>query len=365
MRVRRVNTEYFNLYKEIPLFCALVLRSFFRSRPTEPTNRTLVVNTCLIGEFAASLPAVRDYIVRHPHTTVDLMVAPPLRPLAERVRGVGQVYTARSLYGRKSEGASEAAERLGPYDQIFVMRISPDVYRILSRVTAGRVRTGLREYSGYALHLWGSLLSRRLPKQWSTLNFEMLGGKEKHIPFEDIIDYSPEDDARVGALEPFHGAGKRIIIHTGASWLMKHWRADRWTALLERLHALGNISFIFVGGEGDRAEHEAIAAKLPFKVYSLIGSIDLLDLSLVLRKSDYFIGVDSGPRNLAHLVGLRSVCIFGPGPHFYMPSDPRDIVLDKTRGRGVLQMFFYSRHSLIDQISVDEVYDGFMKVWNS
>lgn len=366
MNAPRLNLDYLNLYQEIPLFCALALRSLFGARAAGRTGSILIVNASLIGEFAASLPAIRDCILRHPGVAVDLVVAPPLMPLAERVRGVRAVYTARSLYGRRDEVLQpETARPEGPYDEIFVMRMSRDIYRLLRGVPARSVRTGLREYSGYALHLWGSLLRRGRPKQWRELNFEMLGGTPRELAFDEIFDSAPEDEAALDALNVLRTEEKKVIIHTGASWPMKHWSTDNWIQLLAMLHERGGLRFIFVGGTEDEADFARISSALPFPLYSLISRIDLWRLALVLRASDYFIGVDSGPRNLAHLAGVRSVCIFGPGPHFYLPTDARDAVLDKSRGRGLFQMFVRTKRGFIDRISAAEAYDAFIRVWNS
>lgn len=366
MQARRVNFEYLNLYQEIPLFCALSVESFFHKKPPQKTGRILVVNTCLIGEFAASLPAVRDFIVRNGEYEVDLMVSPPLKPIAERVRGVRRVYTARSLYGRRAEETPHAEQEFGAYDKIFVMRISPEVYRLLRTIPAGEVHTALGVYSGYGLHLSRNLLVRQTPTQWRELNFKMLGGVPREIPFDELFEFTHEEKAAVAALEPLQTAERKVIVHTGASWVMKFWPVDRWVALLKKVHELGDINFIFVGkGEKDAEDYAYIAARLGFPTYSLIGKVDTAELTLVMRASDYFIGVDGGPMNVAHLADLRSMALFGPGPHFYLPYDSRDIALDKTRGGGVLQMFIARKEGYIHQITVDEAYEAFKKLWNS
>jgi ADP-heptose:LPS heptosyltransferase len=362
----RINLDYLKLYQEIPLFCALALSSLFRKKPREKTGGTLIVNTCLIGEFAASLPAIREYIQRNGQGSVDLVVSPPLKPLAEKVRGVRKVYVARSLYSRRNEEGNQEGQTFAVYDRIFVMRISADAYRLIRTISAGEIRTGLLQYAGYAIHLWGSLLHRRLPKQWVEINFEMLGGELKSVPFDDLFQFAQSDYDAVARMEALRTAHKKVIIHTGSSWPMKKWGTGNWVAFLRTAHQLGDLRFIFVGGAEDAAEYASIASQLDFPVYALINEIDLLQLLLVLRTSDYFIGVDSGPRNMAHLADTRSVSIFGPGPHFYMPRDTRDIVLDKSRGRGLFQMFFATKRGFIHDITADEVYEAFKNLlWNS
>src|SRR3989344_3615524 len=365
MKKRKVNLDYLNLYQEIPLFCALIVSSFFRKKARQRTGNVLIVNTCLIGEFAASIPAIRDYIERNENTIVDLMVSPPLKVLAERIRGVRSVYVAKSLYARRNEKTEGVEQDFAVYDKIFVMRISKDAFRMIRRMPSVEVRTGLREYSGYAIHLWWSLASRSLPKQWVELNFDMLGGKLKNMPFDEIFQFTQSDYDSVARLEAFQTTQKKVIIHTGASWGMKKWDNNKWATLLDKVQRLGDIRFIFVGGAEDENDYATITSKIEFPVYSLIGKINLLELLLVLRQSDYFIGVDSGPRNMAHLANTRSVTILGPGPHFFMPWDKGDIAIDKSCGRGLYQMFFTSENGFIRQITADEVYDAFRNhIWN-
>jgi ADP-heptose:LPS heptosyltransferase len=362
MSAPRVNLEYLNLYQEIPLFCALELRNLFRTKARQKTGRVLIVNSCLVGEFAASVPALRDFIVRHPESTVDLMVAPHLVSLAERIRGVRKVYAARSVYGRCAENIQQSAQVFDTYDTIFVMRISKDVYRLIRALHAGEVHTALAVYSTFGLHLWGNLLIRRTPRQWRELNFAMLGGVPRDISFDDVFEFTREECDAVAALEALQTSERKVIVHTGVGWVMKRWPLERWVALLKKVHELGNIRFIFVGGGDSESDFTSIASQLNFPVYSLIGQIDIAQLVLVLRTSDYFIGVDSGPKNLAHLADVRSVSIFGPGPHFYLPYDPRDVFIDKTRGGGVLQMFFAKKQGYIHQITVNEVYEAFKRI---
>lgn len=147
---------------------------------------------------------------------------------------------------------------------------------------------------------------------------------------------------------------------------MKKWDTDKWVELLNRVRRLGDVRFIFVGGAEDADDYSEIASKLQFPLHSLIGRINLLQLLLVLRQSDYFIGTDSGPRNMAHLADTRSVAILGPGPHFYMPWSRKDVVIDTSRGRGLYQMFFTKKNGFIHQITADEVYEAFKnRIWNS
>lgn len=359
---RKINFDYFNIFNELPLFCGLVVRHAFRKKGGEGSNALLIVNACLIGEFAASAPVMREYMMRHPGQPVDLIVSPQVRPLAERMQGVRTVYTAKSVFRRASEGESDSMQLLGSYERIIVLRISPEIFRLLGRADAQKIETALRHFVAYGLHLGWNLVRGKTPRPWREVNIRALHSTRTHLPFEKIFSVDISEVDRIRALPALAGPPKKILIHTGASWAMNSWRTQNWVALLTQLHASGDYSFIFVGANKDMGECAEISRKLSFATHSLIGQVDLWELLLVMRACDYFLGVDSGPRNLAHLADLPSVTLLGPAPHMYTPPDPRDIVIDHSRGRGLYERFFSRKKSLINTITPQEVMDAFMRL---
>lgn len=357
----RFNTEYANLWKEVPLFLRF---SLGRKRAREGQGRILIVNTCLVGEFAASMPAIRQFIITHPDATVDLMVTPPLRNLAEHIKGIGTVYTAASIYRRESTESGDVSFP-EPYDGIIALRMSRDAREALEEASAEWVKTAAPHFIKFGVHLLASLGMRRVPKQWRTLNFEMLGLEPVELSCADILSYTDAERARIQHLEAFQSPGKVVIVHTGTKWRMKRWENARWAELLTMLNGLGNLRFVFVGAKEDVDDYTDIASRLSFSVDSLIGELNLTELTIALSEANYFIGIDSGPMNLAHLVDLPSVSLLGPGPHMYLPWSERDMYIDKTRGRGLYQMFFATEKSFMQQIEPNDVYDAFMRLYRT
>lgn len=343
---RRVNFDYLNIWKEIPLFCALIMRHLLAPKPRE-AGALLIVNPCLVGEFAATAPAMADFIARHPGRAVDLIVSPPLVGVAERMRGVRRVYPAVSVFARAAEGAGEYRGALGPYQEVRVMRMSAGAYRLLAQVSCRRLRTALPHFLRYAGHLSLSIMQGRTPRSWREVNFAVLGATPRPVPFEAIFD----------APEGTRGGG--LVVHVGASWVMNRWPLERWAALLRRIHDAYGMPISFVGTPKEAAAYEAISARLPFRVISHIGAHSVWELLLFIRSADYLIGVDSGPRNLAHLADTPSMTLLGPAPHMYAPPHPRDIAIDKSGGRGLYERFVARPYPLIERISVDEAFGAF------
>lgn len=358
----KINSDYFNIFKEPALFVMLIIRNALKRKRGAKSNTILIVNVCLIGDFAASAPALSAYIGSHLGATIDLLVSPPLQSLAERMTGVRKVYTASSVFARELEQSRSAAQKFDSYEKILALRISHDAYRVLDTVTTGELQTGFAYFIAYGVHLMWNLIIGKTPRSWREVNFDMVGAASREVSFEEIFSIPAGDSARIHALSELCFEQKKIIIHTGGSWLMNTWGTDKWIELIKKLQKLGDFRFIFVGAKKDERDYRYISARLPFPTYSLIDRIDILDLVLVLHASDYFIGVDSGPRNLAHLAGLPSVTLLGPAPHMFTPPNSNGIVIDRSGGRGLYQRFFRQKNGFIDLITPSDVCAAFSEL---
>ena len=356
------NYEYFRLWQEFPLAIF-----FFITKKRSDVNNTnvLIVNTCLIGEFVVSLPAISDYISRNNKTSVDILVSPANRPLAERIVGIRNVLVANSIHNREIKQSSITRDyQLDRYNKIIVLRISRDAYTIIQNIETTHIKMVLSILIKYGLHIMLSLIFRKTPKRLLSINFEMLNGTQKDISFDKIIQFTANDYMAVSNLNVLNTTKKKIIVHTNTNWIMKRWSNEKWISLLKKVSKLDEFQFIFIGAQIDTSDHKYIAPRLGFESYSLIGELDLALLLLVLRKSDYFIGIDSGPSNMAYLSGIKSITILGPGPHMYMPNNKHNVVVDKSNGRGLSQLFFHNKHgSIIDKISINEVYNAFTQIY--
>jgi len=359
METKKINFDYLSIYKEIIFSLALV---FSNKKTQKPSNRILIITPCLVGEFMAFLPALHDFIMKHKNQPIDLVVSPGLQPLAERIIGIDRVFTTKSVYGREQETAVQNARPHEHYYQKIILRISQESYTLARDILSEKTEINLKHFVKYGFHLFKNIVLRRAPKQWSQVNFEMLGGVPKFFKFDEIFKFKEEDYTKLKQWDFLKTSQKRIIVHTNCNWPMKKWSNNKWAELLKKVNKLDEFEFIFVGAKEDEADYTYISSKLDFKTHSLIGETDLAELMLVLRASDYFLGIDSGPQNMAQLAGMKSVIIFGPGPHMHLPWNGKSIAIDKSGGRGIYQTFFLKKNNFISKVKVEEVFDAFCKV---
>ncbi len=357
--MKKINKNYLNLYKEIPLLFSVNLIK--KNIPSKKTGKALIINPCVVGEFVASLPALVQFM-KDSEFEFDLAVSPIVESLAKKIKGVRKVYTAKSVYSRKEENLIRENKKFKNYDFVFVMRISKNARNFLKKIKYQEVKTSLKPMVKYAFHLLNSNIRGEKPKQWREINFEMFNKKQINVGLEEIFDFSEEDYKKIKRLDGLKTRKKIILIHTGPVWIMKKWDNEKWAELIRKINSLGNYRFVFVGTGEAKKDFEEISDKLDFKIYSLINKVNLLELLLIMRKSNYFIGIDSGPRNMAHLADLRSVTLLGPSGRQFMPSNKKDKVIDKTTKWNLYETFFYKKNKFIDKITPEEVFEAFRKL---
>ena len=360
---KRINYEEFKVASEIPIFFRLRLKDFLNKK-VKTDGKILIVDTCIIGDFLATLPALSLFIKKN-NLKVDIIVSPPLKELAEKIKGVEKVFTSKSSYKREIEKNVSNDGSLQKYEQIIILRISPEAYRLIKNIKYSKMLVYDLQFFKFAGHILKNIFLGKEIKQWRDVNFSILGlGKSgAKINFRDIFNFNEDDYRKVEKIPVLKGKDRKIIIHTGSGWKMKLWDGNNWVSLLKKINKLGNFRFIFIGSNNQEKEtFEFIKKNVDFDIFSLINKINLLELFLVMRFSDYFIGVDSGPRNMAHLAELRSLVLLNPvALRDFMPWDKRDIVVDKP-ARVPISIFNFGAKSLTRTISVKEVFEAFRKL---
>jgi ADP-heptose:LPS heptosyltransferase len=343
----RFHLKYAAVGRELP---ALLRLQTLKSRSVPSPQTVLIVNCCLIGDFVVSLPAITDFIREHSTAQIDLLISPSVAPLARRLRGVRRIYAAPSVFGRNTE-RSVSDERLdSSYDLVVVLRLSEQARGLLATTSYRAIRTYIIPLLKYAVHL--AMRPSAQVKQMSEYNFEAFGkfGRhERHLCVDDVFDFTdvPAVDARLG---------RTVVVHTGSESRVHLWPIDKWVALLERIHKLNDASFVFVGGTEEEARRfDEISRRVSFPLHSVIRKYDVLEVVMLMRTSSLFVGVDSGPRHLAHLVDLPSVSLLGPGPKSFQPLNRNATVIDETDCKRCITFYCPYAPSCVGKIEVHTV----------
>ncbi|HKK20132.1 MAG TPA: glycosyltransferase family 9 protein [candidate division Zixibacteria bacterium] len=368
-----MNSSTINFYdlailREIIPFLRLRLRIILKYLSGQVDFRfdnILIVAPCILGDCLSCLPAIEEHY-RRSHKPYDIIVSPDFRSLAEHLKGVRRVFVASSSYNRATERKTGGTTDMpGEYDLIIVLRISPEAFKLIKHVKCRRLISSDGSLLKYIFRVARNSLIGRPVAQAREIMFDTLKLSDPSVngrlpsPFElpdDLVDGSAQSHV-VG------GGSRTILVHPGSGWQVKLWSDERWVELLTKIHSLDHCRFIFVGrGDSEASAFERIQSRLNFKVYSSINDLNLWELFLLMKRSDGFIGIDSGPRNLAHYAGIRSVTLLNPAAvNNFMPLDTRDVIVER-QNRFPANVVNTKRGANLTDITAEEVFEAYKQI---
>ena len=111
-----------------------------------------------------------------------------------------------------------------------------------------------------------------------------------------------------------HLPSKFIVIHCHSNYSPKDWQIYHWQRLVYDLLKEFNYEIIEIGLASNLNIYHS-------QYYNFCGKLSLLETAEVIKRADYFIGIDSGPAHFANAVGTYGILLFGKLGIFeeYMP----------------------------------------------
>ena len=305
----------------------------------------LILRLSAVGDVIRTLPAVKALKEYYPNSSITWITEEPSRTLLESQPEIDKVLLLprkRWTYGMKSLRSMGRTMGEG-YGFILDLRrrrfdVALDFHGILksgllSFLSGAPQRIGFDRKSSKEGNFLFSNIKVRLPKEKMSRfqkNFALLRGMGLEVNHFTPNLHVPEEDRE--HIESFFNTLslpiKRplIAIHPGTSpkTIYKRWMADQYSQLSDRLIHELNATVIFTWGPGELNWVEGIRKQM--KEPSILGpqTESLTKLGEIFRRSNLYIGGDTGPMHIASLMGVPVVVIYGPtdpivnepfGPH--------------------------------------------------
>ncbi|MDA8245679.1 glycosyltransferase family 9 protein [Acidithiobacillus sp.] len=271
-----------------------------------------------IGDFIQAIPAF--YLLKRsfPAAEIDIILGPWNASIAQAIGIFRKIFTfdfymEKSGEGRKADSGDaevEVKRILGDiyYDIAIDYRSDGDTRYLLKTVSA-KVLAGFSKSMFYPwldisvewegnVSLWrknlnGSLLLKRMSQA--------------------VIDAFLEGDDqsqfyKIGLHDNF--ISSCIVIHPFAGNDIKMWPEDYWVSLCSSLSEEVELPVIVIGSLADKSGYNSFIKKLKnVGVIDYVGEISIVNLPGFIANAACFIGVDSGPKHLAALIGIPTIAI--------------------------------------------------------
>jgi ADP-heptose:LPS heptosyltransferase len=106
---------------------------------------------------------------------------------------------------------------------------------------------------------------------------------------------------------------KKIVVHIGGGWKYKRWDETKWIHLISKLGEIVNQNVFVIAGGGEEDVLNRIQKMIPKRENIQFKVTSFEELIEYIYRCDKFIGLDSGPMNLAVCLNKPVVALFGPG----------------------------------------------------
>lgn len=302
------------------------------------SRKILLVNMAGLGDIIMMTPAIRAIKAAFPDARLELLTIDRSKELAAGIHGIDKIHSVpiqyrfagpviiykfiRTLLELRREGFSalvnfSLVSSFGGLLKTWLINavVKPGISscRVLRGLGAAGDYTAYEEFIEQQSET--ALTARLLPP---------LGVEARDL----YISYSPglEEKKMVSLDLAARGvSGKPVIgLNPGAFRPSRRWPAEKWKSLIGLLLEKYPRALIVV--TGSRAE-KSMAEELTIsgRVFPAAGLYSIRENVALFSLMDVFISNDTGPMHIAAAVGVRTVCIFGPGDHWrFAPAVPED-----------------------------------------
>jgi ADP-heptose:LPS heptosyltransferase len=281
----------------------------FRKLPPLNPQRILIVRLDHIGDFVCTTPIFRNLKAQFPNAKITALVNPSVKDLAEKDTSIDKVIVFRAFWLERDKKSFSLREAIKLIKNIrkekFDLGIEPrgDLFSIIL-MFLGKVKYRI----GYGVTGGGFLLTQEVRysknKHIIERNLNLLHALNISIQFNlPQVIYNKEDEVFVDKLLESieYNGNKAVVLHPFAGTKAKQWSEVNTERLIDCL-INDNWKVFIVGALTDKGKYNNI-------VYDLRGRLSLPQLAYLMKKIGLFVGLDSGPANIAATLNIHTVVI--------------------------------------------------------
>lgn len=293
-------------------------------------KKILLIRMDEIGDVVLTTPLLREMRHNYPDADITLIVKPQLYNLVELCPYTDKVMTFDRYEGRLAfivniiKAFRYAKKHLlkENYDLVIVPRWDADYYgaSFLAFFSGGIERLAYSEtvndgkrfanrgYDGFFTRVFEtSVVKHEVLRNLDWVKF--LGG---NIKSDEIELWINNDDRKIARNLFGYKNNVLITVIVSAGNHNREWSSKNFQKLFEDLLQFNsNVKFLFLGDEKNtrKIKNEIVSDVFKESVIDCIGQTTLRQTVAILQKSDFFIGLDTGPMHLAAACKLPGVAI--------------------------------------------------------
>lgn len=297
-----------------------------------------------IGDMATCLASFENLKLKYPSSKITVLCKPYCVSLLENNPNVDEIWTEARSWDKKFDVVIEFR---GNWKTLF----KSIIYRPIVRLDRGTVRIKNR---GNQLHETST----------NCKIIEPLIGKcsvKKGKVYPTDLQINEVDDflKNQQIIKPFY------VIHASARSELRKWKPAKFAELCDLLINDFSIEIIFIGTENEKQQIAEIQSLMKLKSHAFINSGSLINLCVLIQKSECFIGNESGPLQLADMLDKPCIGLFGPGvKNVFYPQGKNSAVIHHVLECNPCDQIHcvHPENTCMDRITLLEVLQAHKKV---
>ena len=291
-------------------------------------NRILIINLAFIGDVILSTPVARTLKKNYPHATIDMLVVPAAKAVAERNPYIHKVF----VYDKKGRH-KKISELI-----VLISQLRREKYN-LAVATNFALRgavvaflTGATYRAGYDAQ-YGKWFLNHVARA------ERIGTRHEADNYLDVLQplgittkdtslclsIPLEDTAYVKNIIGQTQGKKLVVICPAGSYKRKSWTVEGYSKLICEISTYADCYLIGGKAEEDFLNEINDLAGSCAEVYG--GTLTLGQSAALIQMADVMISVDTGPLHIAQAVHTPVLALFGPtNPAIWGPRNKQDII---------------------------------------
>jgi lipopolysaccharide heptosyltransferase I len=356
--------------------------------------KILVLRLSAVGDVIRTIPVVRVLKEYYPRCHVAWVVEEPSRDLLESQPEIDEVILFPRKRWTKNLKSMRRLREVAAEIRQFVLDLKKrefdvvlDFHGVLKSgfigfLSGASKRIGYDRRSTKEANFLFTNLKVRLPRerinryQRNVLLLKGLGIEEEKVrplmaeAFARKLHVAPRECEYVDSFFNRLNAGYRrplIAVHPGTSakWPSKKWMPAQYARLADRLIDELGATILFTWGPGELPEVESIQNEMTRP--SILGprTESLTQLAELFRRSDLYVGGDTGPMYAASFMGIPVVVIYGPtDPVLYEPLGVhkkvrKEVGCNPCRNRSCKEL------TCLKAVQVDDVFNAVKETLDS
>ncbi|MBX2914237.1 MAG: glycosyltransferase family 9 protein [Cyclobacteriaceae bacterium] len=285
----------------------------------------LLVEPFQMGDVLSLTPLIEPLMKKYPAAKISVLTKPGSGAVLEYDSRIHKVYFADFPWSDHGEKKITPSRLFGCIHYVISIRkigfdlgidTRGDVRSQILLVLAGcRLRVGYLNYLHSNINLSGHLLTHYLIRskylhryEWNVELLTCLEIENTAFMPVNFPSFLPANERLLSLKEM-----NTIVIHIGGGWIYRRWDETKWIELINFIKQQKEADILVMAGNGEKDVLQRIKSgieaseKIHFKVTSL------QELISYINQCSLFIGLDSGPMNLAVCLNKSVLGLFGPG----------------------------------------------------